>query len=430
MPVSPARSATCRPRGSTAGIHAPWLMCRGAPTPCVCGSVGAPDAAARPASEGLGPGSRWPGRRPACGPYPVAAEPRYLAAAGAGSPSARGPCSAGHWCGRGGGAAGATLRDHPRQSGGSSGPSRAARALGADHGHLARAASHHHGGLSGPECALRRWHTPWSTAGRAGRGSLSSGQQPAGSRRGLSAQPAGRTPSCCCPHRAGADCGGWLCVPSPEVAGAPPGLPGLAAAASGGTTAAPCYLGDDLRGAPSPARPGAPGGHHCSAPRPQPPHGLGVPAAYQAPEAPQPSAGWPGLAALHGVRDPALAGGVHGQHAALARAAGAGLWPLRPDCLAFSHPAAAGERSGLAPETQASPYTRPQGPSARAVSCTGVCPCSEAVAGRADGCRPLAPGRRRERTGLDAEPGFSGARAGAPRRGLRGVAHRGGRERD
>jgi len=29
---------------------------------------------------------------------------------------------------------------------------------------------------------------------------------------------------------------------------------------------------------------------------------------------------------------------------------------------------------GQAPETQASPYTRPQGPSARAVSCTWVCP--------------------------------------------------------
>src|SRR5205807_2115809 len=101
--------------------------------------------------------------------------------------------------------------------------------------------------------------------------------------------------------------------------------------------------------------PGAPGGYHCSATRPQPPHGLCVPAAYQAPEAPQPSAGWPGLAALHVVRDPALAGGVHRQPAALARAAGAGLWPLRPDCLAFSHPAAAGERSGLAPETRASP---------------------------------------------------------------------------
>ena len=28
-PRSPARSATCRPRASTAGIHAPWLMCRG-----------------------------------------------------------------------------------------------------------------------------------------------------------------------------------------------------------------------------------------------------------------------------------------------------------------------------------------------------------------------------------------------------------------
>src|SRR2546427_4170698 len=35
----------------------------------------------------------------------------------------------------------------------------------------ARAASHDHRGLSGPQCPLRRGHTPWGTAGRADRGS-------------------------------------------------------------------------------------------------------------------------------------------------------------------------------------------------------------------------------------------------------------------
>jgi transposase len=67
----------------------------------------------------------------------------------------------------------------------------------------------------------------------------------------------------------------------------------------------------------------------------------------QSPKSTQPAAGWPGLAALHVVRDPALAGGVHGQYAALAGAAGARLCLLLPHRVPFCHPAATGKRSGL-----------------------------------------------------------------------------------
>src|SRR2546425_4632421 len=70
---------------------------------------------------------------------------------------------------------------------------------------------------------------------------------------------------------------------------------------------------------------------------------LCLPATARPAESTEPPAVRPGVATFHGVSDPALAGGVHGQYATVARAAGAGLWPLRPDRLAFPHPAAACE---------------------------------------------------------------------------------------
>ena len=44
---------------------------------------------------------------------------------------------------------------------------------------------------------------------------------------------------------------------------------------------------------------------------------------------------------------PALAGGVHGQQATVARVPGAGLWLLCPDRLPFPDPSGAGERSRM-----------------------------------------------------------------------------------
>src|SRR5262249_30274621 len=98
-----------------------------------------------------------------------------------------------------------------------------------------------------------------------------------------------------------------------------------ATAAGGSPTAAARRLGHDLRDDPCPACPGDPGHDDCPAAWYQPPHGLCVSAADQAPESPQPPAVRPGLAALHVVCDPALAGGVHGQHATLAGTTGLGL---------------------------------------------------------------------------------------------------------
>src|SRR4029453_5703924 len=111
---------------------------------------------------------------------------------------------------------------------------------------LAGAASHHHGGLSGPECPLRRGHPSGGPPGRAGGRPVSSGQKPARGCRGLSARSASRTPRCRCPHRAGADGDGWPSVPSPDVSGTTPVLPGLAAAAGGRPTAVARRLGHDL----------------------------------------------------------------------------------------------------------------------------------------------------------------------------------------
>ena len=56
--------------------------------------------------------------------------------------------------------------------------------------------------------------------------------------------------------------------------------------------------------------------------------------------------------------------------------------------------------AGQAPETQTSPYTRPQGPSARAVSFAMGVPRREAVAGGPDVCGPAVPGGSRDRTGV------------------------------
>ena len=137
------------------------------------------------------------------------------------------------------------------------------------------------------------------------------------------------------------------CGPAPPCIGAATSASRRATAAGGGATAAARRLGRDLRGHPHPPRPGDAGHHDCRAARDQPSDRVRVSAADPAPESPQPAAVRPGVAAVHGVSDPALAGGVYGQHAALARDAGAGLCALRPDGLAVHHPAAAGERRRL-----------------------------------------------------------------------------------
>ena len=72
--------------------------------------------------------------------------------------------------------------------------------------------------------------------------------------------------------------------------------------------------------------------------------------------------------------------------------------------------------AGQAPETQASPYTRPQGPSARAVSCTWVCPDAKRSPDAQTYVEPPDPGGPLDGPGLSAEPGLSDARAGAPGR--------------
>jgi transposase len=74
------------------------------------------------------------------------------------------------------------------------------------------------------------------------------------------------------------------------------------------------------------------------------------------------------------VHDPALAGGVHRQYAALARAASTGYPHSARTVSRFITRLRRASEAGWAPETQTSPYTRPQGPSARAVSFTWVCP--------------------------------------------------------
>ena len=85
--------------------------------------------------------------------------------------------------------------------------------------------------------------------------------------------------------------------------------------------------------------------------------------------------------------------------------------------------------AGWAPETQTSSYTRPQGPSARAVSFTWVCPDSKAGAGCPAVCRPTVSDRPtsiaqaytlsqaflalvRERRGDDLVRGYRGTASG------------------
>ena len=126
----------------------------------------------------------------------------------------------------------------------------------------------------------------------------------------------------------------------------------------------------------------------AAAARDQPSHRVRVPAADPAPESAQPAAVRPGVAAVHDLSDPALARGVHGQHAALARDAGAGLCALRADRLALHHAAAAGERRGLGPrdaDLALHPSAGAVGP--RRLVHLGV-PRSEAGAGRAAVCGP------------------------------------------
>jgi hypothetical protein len=65
-PVFPARSAPSRPRGFTAGIHAPAPLCLGAPTSCVCSGGGARFSATIPRARArfartVGPRWRLPG---------------------------------------------------------------------------------------------------------------------------------------------------------------------------------------------------------------------------------------------------------------------------------------------------------------------------------------------------------------------------------
>ena len=86
--------------------------------------------------------------------------------------------------------------------------------------------------------------------------------------------------------------------------------------------------------------------------------------------------------------------------------------------------------AGWAPETQTSPYTRPQGPSARAVSFTWVCPEAKRAQDAQLYVDQLLQAEPTHRPSVYPEPGLLGARAGAPGRRPRGLDHGGERERD
>ena len=119
----------------------------------------------------------------------------------------------------------------------------------------------------------------------------------------------------------------------------------------------------------------------AAAARDQPSHRVRVPAADPAPESAQPAAVRPGVAAVHGVSDPALAGGVHGQHAALAR--DCGRWAMRtpPGRSRVSSPGCGGRapRAGR-------PRRRPRPTPARRGRRPGP--------SRSPGCAPKRSGRR------------------------------------
>ena len=306
--------------------------------------MGPPDPTARGAPARLRPG---PWRRDggtARAPAGAMHQSRHPATAGAGSPDAcgHGPPGAGRRCV--GVATWATLRDHPGQSGRSPGAGPLARALRGPRRPLADPASHRDRGLSGSQCPLCGWHSPRRAARHPGRGSVSSGQQPAGSGRGLCARSAPGPPGRRGVYGAGTHAGRRPGGSPAHVPGTPPVLPGLATTAGGSTTAPARRLGRDLRSHSHPPRPGDAGHDDCRAAWDQPSHRICIPAPDPAAESPQSAAVWPGVAAVHGVSDPALAGGVHGQYAALARDTHPRLCTLRTDRLALHHAAAASER--------------------------------------------------------------------------------------
>jgi len=189
----------------------------------------------------------------------------------------------------------ATLRHDPGQSGRSPGAGPLARALGGSRRPLADPASDRDRGLSGPECPLCGGHSPWRPSRGPGRGSISSGQKPAGSYSRLSCtisallyrppRRARRRPSRRWPAR-------WR--PRPCIGGdtSPPrlGNNGRRRRNSSGTP-----LGvATLRGHPRPPRPRDAGHHHCRAARDQPSHRGRLSAADPAPESAQPAALRPG----------------------------------------------------------------------------------------------------------------------------------------
>ena len=209
-------------------------------------------------------------------------------------------------------AAGAPLWDDPRQSGGPSGARPLARALGGESGDLAGPASHGDDRLSGSQCPLRRRHSARRPPGRPGRGSVSSGAEPARSRRSFLHDQQPALQAAAAPDGPGAHPAARAGGQSGHVSRTAPQRARAAAAAGGGATAAPRGLGRHLRGHPGPPRPGHAGHHDCPAARPQPADRLCVSAADHAAAAPQPAAVRPGVAAVHGVSDPPLAGGMHG----------------------------------------------------------------------------------------------------------------------
>ena len=80
------------------------------------------------------------------------------------------------------------------------------------------------------------------------------------------------------------------------------------------------------------------------------------------------------MTALHAVRDPALAG--RGARTVCSCGGSSGPWAIAtlPGRSRVASRGCGGRtKPGWAPETQTSPYTRPQGPSGRAVSFTWVC---------------------------------------------------------
>ena len=83
--------------------------------------------------------------------------------------------------------------------------------------------------------------------------------------------------------------------------------------------------------------------------------------------------------------------------------------------------------AGQPPESQRSPYTRPQGPSARAVSFAMVCPAAKRSAEAQTYLDQLCQMDAEHRAGVWADPGLSGPGPGAPGRrpgGLDGRGHR------